>query len=60
MVRIAVDPKNFNRAVILAKKVKSLNFKVAFNIMYMSSWKNDSNFLEGLKKLKVLLIISIW
>lgn len=52
MVRIAVDPKNFTRAVILAKKVKSLNFKVAFNVMYMSNWKYDSTFLDDLKKIE--------
>ena len=52
MVRIAIDPKNFKRAIILAKKVKSLNFKVAFNIMYMSNWKHDSSFLEYLKEIE--------
>ena len=52
MVRIAIDPKNFKRAIILAKKVKSLNFKVAFNIMYMSSWKQDNSFLDDLKEIE--------
>ena len=52
MVRIAVDPKNFRRAIILAKKVKSLKFKVAFNVMYMSNWKHDSSFLEDLKEIE--------
>lgn len=49
MVRIAIDPKNIERAIILAKKVKSVGFKVAFNMMYMSSWKEDNMFLDGLE-----------
>ncbi|MCF4102673.1 aldolase catalytic domain-containing protein [Gillisia sp. M10.2A] len=40
LVRIAVDPKNFNRAVHLAKTIKDLGFKTAFNLMYASNWKN--------------------
>lgn len=38
MVRLAVDPKNFDRALLLAKAVKSLGFEVGFNMMYMSTW----------------------
>ncbi len=38
IVRIAVDPKNFDRAVTLAKAVKALGFGVSFNMMYMSTW----------------------
>lgn len=37
MVRLAVDPKNFERAVVLAKAVKAIGFEVAFNTMYMSN-----------------------
>lgn len=48
MVRIAIDPKNMARAIALAKKVKSEGFKLAFNVMYMSSWKEDSSFLDNL------------
>lgn len=48
MVRIAIDPKNMGRAISLAKKVKSEGFKLAFNVMYMSSWKEDPSFLENL------------
>ena len=33
MVRIAVDPANFERALVLAKALKLLNFEVAFNVM---------------------------
>ena len=46
LVRMAVDPKNFERAILLAKAVKALGFEVAFNVMYMSNWKNDPTFLN--------------
>jgi 4-hydroxy 2-oxovalerate aldolase len=49
MVRIAVDPQNFSRAVPLAEKVKSLGFEVAFNVMYMSKWKEEGTFLNEVK-----------
>lgn len=52
MIRIAIDPKNFDRAVILAKAVKAMGFEVGFNCMYMSKWSSD---YEGfLKKLSLL------
>ena len=41
MVRIAVDPKNFDRALELANAVKALGFEVAFNVMYMSKWSES-------------------
>lgn len=46
MVRIAIDPKNFKRALSLAKKVKELGFEVAFNVMYMSTWKEERVFID--------------
>lgn len=46
MVRMAIDPKNFKRALVLAKKVKELGFEVAFNVMYMSTWKEERDFIE--------------
>lgn len=46
MVRMAIDPKNFKRALLLAHKVKELGFEVAFNVMYMSTWKEEKEFLE--------------
>lgn len=52
MIRIAIDPKNFDRAVVLAKAVKSLSFEVGFNCMYMSKW--SSEYPDFLKKLNVL------
>lgn len=48
MVRMAIDPKNFKRAIRLAKAVKAFGFEVAFNVMYMSGWKKSSLFLDQL------------
>jgi 4-hydroxy 2-oxovalerate aldolase len=46
MVRMAIDPKNFKRALVLAKKVKQLGFEVGFNVMYMSTWRGQKEFLD--------------
>lgn len=52
MIRIAIDPKNFDRAVVLAKSVKEMGFEVGFNCMYMSKWNVE---YDGfLSKLSVL------
>lgn len=48
MVRIAVDPRNFQRAVVLAKAVKAYGFEVGFNVMYMSQWGEYDGFLSQL------------
>ncbi len=55
MVRIAIDPKNFERAINLAIEIKKMGFEVAFNVMYMSDWKSDSDFLRSLPKLDGLV-----
>ena len=55
LIRIAVDPKNFERAIKLAKAAKSLGFEVAFNVMYMSNWKKDPSFLGLLEGLDATL-----
>jgi 4-hydroxy 2-oxovalerate aldolase len=52
MVRLAIDPKQFARAVELARVVKDLGFEVGFNVMYMSKWKGQKDFLELLPKVK--------
>ncbi len=52
MIRIAIDPKNFDRAVILAKEVKKMGFEVGFNCMYMSKW--NSEYTGFLSKLHLL------
>ena len=51
MVRIAIDPANFERAIELAKAIKFMGFEVAFNVMYMSKWKADNSFLDLLEGL---------
>lgn len=49
MVRLAIDPQNLSRALVLAEKVKSMGFEVGFNVMYMSKWKNQPEFLNEIK-----------
>ena len=51
MVRIAIDPKNFDRALVLAKEVKKQGFEVGFNTMYMSKWNEYEGFLDKLRQL---------
>lgn len=51
MIRIAIDPKNFDRAVILAEAVKNMGFEVGFNTMYMSKWKEYPGFLDKLNNI---------
>lgn len=48
LVRMAVDPANLKRAVELAEAVKKLGYEVAFNVMYMSTWKDRPGFLDEL------------
>ncbi len=48
MIRIAIDPKNFDRAIVLAKAVKSYGFEIGFNVMYMSTWLESQAFLDKL------------
>lgn len=50
MVRIAIDPKNIIRSIDLAKGLKEMGFTVGFNVMYMSNWLKDSNFLKSLNQ----------
>jgi 4-hydroxy 2-oxovalerate aldolase len=52
LVRMAIDPKNFKRALVLAKKVKELGFEVAFNVMYMSTWKEERDFIDLLPQVE--------
>lgn len=49
MVRIALDPEQFGRALKLAEEIKKLGFEVGFNTMYMSKWKQYPAFLDDLK-----------
>lgn len=50
MVRLAIDPENLKRALGLAEEVKQMGFEVGFNVMYMSSWKQQKNFLPLIKE----------
>ena len=51
MVRLAIDPKNIDRAIILAKAVKGYGFEVGFNVMYMSTWLANQEFLDKLNQI---------
>ena len=48
MVRIAVDPRNFDKAVILAENIKKYGLQVGVNTMYMSKWKEYDGFFDKL------------
>lgn len=48
MVRMAIDPNNLRRAIELAKAVKTYGFEVGFNVMYMSKWKDNLEFIDAL------------
>ena len=48
LVRIAIDPKNIKRAMILAKGLKNMGFQVGFNVMYMSTWFDQKDLFESL------------
>ena len=51
LVRVAVNPSQMAHSIELSQAIKKMGFKVAFNIMYMSQWSTDSNFLSSLSKL---------
>lgn len=51
MVRIAIDPQNFDRGLALASAVKQLGFEVGFNMMYMSKWLESPELLRRFEKL---------
>lgn len=55
LIRVAVDPKNFVRALELAKEIKKKGFELAFNVMYMSNWKKDKMFLNQLDQIDDLV-----
>lgn len=50
MVRIAIDPQNIERAIVLAESIKNLGFEVGFNLMYMSKWIEINIFSDILHK----------
>lgn len=50
-IRLAVDPMNLDRAIVLASEVKRMGFEIAFNMMYMSKWKHYDALLPNLSKM---------
>lgn len=52
LIRIAVAPYNIERAAKLSDALKKRGLKVAFNIMYMSRWADDINFIKSFKNLE--------
>ena len=57
MVRIAVDPKNIDRAINLAKHIKDAGFEVGFNLMYMSKWGEYDGLFPKFAQLKEVVTI---
>jgi len=54
MVRLAIDPKSFERAVALAAVIKDMGFEVGFNVMYMSNWKKIAGFYDLLPQIETI------
>jgi 4-hydroxy 2-oxovalerate aldolase len=55
LIRIAVAPASFEKAVALAKAIKPMGFEIAFNVMYMSEWLKNPDFLNGLSEIEGLV-----
>ena len=51
LVRMAVDPVNFSRALKTARTIKRMGFDVAFNVMYLSTWKDHPKMINCLEDL---------
>ena len=57
MIRLAVDPKNIDRAINLARCIKENGFEVGFNLMYMSKWQEYEGLFPKLSQLKGVVTI---
>lgn len=55
MIRMAVKPKNLDRAIALVEKIKDYGFEIGFNLMYLSTWKLDKKFMNSLDRLNGLI-----
>ncbi|OEK05649.1 hypothetical protein BFP71_17560 [Roseivirga misakiensis] len=55
LVRVAVNPVNFGRAVTLARGLKDMGYEVAFNVMYMSNWHKVDGFFDQLDQVNGLV-----
>lgn len=51
MIRLAVDPANFCRALELGKAVKDLGFNLCFNVMYMSDWEDYPELMDNMSQI---------
>ncbi len=49
LVRLAVNPIYCERALELADPIKKMGFEVAFNLMYLSKWIHDEDFISRLE-----------
>ena len=52
MIRLAVDPDNIDQAILKSSFIKSMGFKVAFNVMYLSKWIHNYNFHKKFKTIE--------
>lgn len=55
LIRLAVDPSKFERALKLGEAIKKKGFNITFNLMYMSKYYQDKEFLSKLKELNGLV-----
>jgi 4-hydroxy 2-oxovalerate aldolase len=51
LVRLAVAPEAIVFALSLADKIHKMGFEVALNVMYMSKWLSNPEFMSNLKKI---------
>ena len=51
LIRIAIDPNNIKRAIPLSVSIKKMGFSVALNVMYMSNWLENKEFINSLSSL---------
>ena len=52
LVRIAINPASFDRALKLGEAVKNLGYEVSFNVMYMSNWQSHKEFQALIPEVK--------
>lgn len=50
LIRLAIDPQEFDRALIVAKAIKERGFSVALNIMYMSKYGYDKDVINKMSQ----------
>lgn len=55
LIRLAVNPANFERAITLAEAIKTKGFNVSFNLMYMSNYYQDNVFFSKLELINGLV-----